>query len=144
MLSDITVTEAGPEEIDAIYALAEELIRRYEDGSRVPLEEALSWTRRKIEKKIREYRVIRCNGRKAGYYRFCRDDGGMELDDLYVLEPFRNRGIGTWVIRRCCESTPLPVSLCVFRENSGAVALYRRLGFAVKERIDENRYPGYP
>ena len=139
MFRDITVTEAGPEEIDAIYGLAEDLIRQYENGAQVPLDEALAWTRRKIEKKIHEYRVVRYGGRKAGYFRFCREGKGMELDDLYILEPFRNRGIGSWIVERCCRSTILPVSLCVFRENTGAVALYRRLGFEIKERIDENR-----
>ena len=131
---------AGPEDAEAVFRQAEELIRRYEDGKQIPLEEALSWTRRKIQNKLHEYRVIRYKGETAGYFRFCREGEGMELDDLYILPLFQNRGIGSFIVDSCCRSTNLPVSLCVFRENTGAARLYQRLGFRVTGTIGDNRY----
>ena len=62
----------------------------------------------------------------------------LEIDDLYIFPEFQNQGIGTAVIRKCCESR-LPVMLYVFTRNTGAFALYRRLGFRVTETIGNSR-----
>ena len=87
----------------------------------------LAWVRRKIEENIAEYRRILRDGIHVGYYRLAPDDDGRELDDLYIFPEFQNRGIGTAVIRQCCAQGP--VNLYVFTKNTGALALYRRLGF---------------
>lgn len=67
-------------------------------------------------------------------------DGVMELDDLFILPDFRGRGIGSAVIRRCCEESALPVQLYVFQRNRGAFRLYERMGFRVVREINDSRY----
>ena len=53
---------------------------------------------------------------------------------------FRNRGIGSAVIKKCCMSVNEPVILYVFIRNERAVSLYKRLEFKVIETIGDSRY----
>ena len=136
-----------------IYALAEALIREYEDPGEIDIPAALAWTERKILTHLSEYtRVVR-NGQTVGFFRLHTDETGTELDDLYVLAPFRRSGIGTEILKvdsflnhqidvqlldEIGEKSP--VCLYVFRQNTCALALYQKMGFCVTELIGSTRY----
>lgn len=124
---NLTFTPALPADAGEIFALNDGLIRQYEDLSAIDLPKVLAWVRRKIETNLSEYCRICADGVHVGFFRLCPADGGWELDDLYIFPEFRNQGIGTTVIRDCCARGP--VMLYVFTKNTGALALYRRLGF---------------
>ena len=70
--------------------------------------------------------------------RFVPDGDRMELDDLYVLPAFRDRGVGTAVLRRCLACGK-PVFFYVFTQNTRAVALYEREGFRKIETVSPTR-----
>ena len=97
----------------------------------------LAWVRRKIEENIHEYRRIFLDSAHVGYYRLFTCELGRELDDLYIFPEYQNQGIGTAIITRCCAEGP--VSLFVFTKNTGALALYRRLGFREIQRVGVTR-----
>lgn len=136
---DLIFAPAAAPDIDTIYGLSKDLIDRYENLQDIDYEKVLGWVRRKIETHISEYVCVFADGQKAGYYRFSPSDGRMEIDDLYILPAFRNRGIGTFIIEKCCRETDLPVVLYVFARNTGAFSLYRRLGFRVEQAIGTSR-----
>lgn len=131
---------ADVSDIEAIFSLSKKLIDTYEDIGAIDYDKVIRWLRRKIEGHIGEYVRVRLDGQTAGYYRFCPSEERMELDDLYVLPEFRNRGIGTQIIRKCCAETELPVFLYVFSGNRRAMALYERMGFHIIERAGSTRY----
>ena len=133
--------KASMEDAECIYALCKQLIDAYEDVDRIDYEAVLLWVRKKTERFIDEYTVIYADGRKAGYYRFYKnEDGVYEIDDLYIFPEFQNQGIGSEVISRCCSSVPTPVMLYVFVKNERAVSLYERLGFEVARTVGDSRY----
>ena len=120
-------------DIEHIYRFTKQQIDTYE--------KVLSWVRKKIENRIEEYIVIYENGEKAGYYRFYRnEEGEYEIDDLYIFPEFQNKGIGLFVINKCCCEVNNPVILYVFIRNDRAVSLYKRLGFEVVKNINDSRY----
>ena len=131
---------ALPEDVDTIFRLNMELIDRYEDVQNIPYDDVLNWVRRKIGKAIHTYTRIYADDVHAGYYRFVSGDGEMELDDLYIFPEFQGREIGTRVIEKCCGETEKPVMLYVFIRNTGAWKLYQRLGFEIRENIQDSRY----
>ena len=136
---ELTYAPAAAQDAELIYALSKDLILRHEDLTAIDTEKVLQWVRRKIGENISQYRCVFRNGEKAGYYRLCPAGDRMELDDLYILPPFRNQGIGSAVIKKCCAETNMPIMLYVFTGNTGAMALYRQLGFRVTEAVGPTR-----
>lgn len=136
---DLTYAPASSDDVPEIFAFAEELILRYEDPQAIDVSRALQWTGWKIENHIAEYSRVYYNGEKAGFFRFAPCEIGMELDDLYILPPFRGRGIGTAVVKHCISQTPGPIELYVFTQNTGALGLYRRLGFEITQQVSKTR-----
>ena len=134
----LTYEPARAEDAPVIFGFAKELIERYETDPDLDLEMALGWTKRKIERRIDEYTRVLCDGEVAGYYRFAPDGDKMELDDLYVLPEYRNRGVGTAVLRRCLAQGK-PIYFYVFTGNVRAVALYEREGFRKAEDVSPSR-----
>lgn len=127
-----------PADAPAIFAFARELIETYETDPELDLAMALNWTRRKIEERIGEYTRVLLDDAAVAYFRFVPEGERMELDDLYVLPAYRNRGIGTAILRRC-RAQGKPVFFYVFTENRRAVALYEREGFRITERVSPTR-----
>lgn len=135
----LTFQPATQADIPVIFSFAKELIDTYEDKKQIPYDQVLSWVRRKIEQNISQYTCVYCAQEKAAYFRFYRTQDGWELDDFYVQEHLRGRGIGTKVLENCLQAADGPVSLCVFRKNTGAIRLYERMGFAVKKIVSDTR-----
>ena len=119
-----------------IYRQATQLIDAYEDLSSIDYDRVLSWMERKISRNIEHYTCVTLDGEKCGYY-CLRDDG--ELDDLYVLPQYQNRGIGSRILQRCIRQTSNPLYLYVFLSNEGAIRLYRRFGFEMAEPMSPTR-----
>ena len=137
---ELTFRKAGNEDAERIFQCNKELILQYETLEEINLDYVLSWVQKKISSRIDEYTVICAEGKKAGYYHFFRnEEGELELDDLYIFPEFRNQGIGSVVIKKCCTSVKEPVMLYVFTRNKGAVSLYKRMGFQVTETIKDSR-----
>lgn len=134
---------AGSIDLEPLFELNKSLIEQYEDLSSIDLEKVLAWVRRKLEKKLSEYRAVFLNEQKVGYFRLCEgDDGALEIDDLYVLAPYQGRGVGSEIVRCCikeAERAGKPLMLYVFTENTGAVRLYEKMGFELKEIVSPTR-----
>ncbi len=137
----ITYQTATVCDIEPIYRLCKQLIDDYENLESIDYDKVLKWVRKKIESSIDEYTAVFVSGEKAGYYRFYQNEEGQhELDDLYIFPEYRNRGIGTEIIQKCCLSVNAPVMLYVFIKNEKAVALYKRLGFEIIRTVNNSRY----
>lgn len=137
---ELTFRKAENEDAERIFQFNKEMILQYETLEEINLDYVLSWVQKKISSRIDEYTVICAEGKKAGYYHFFRnEEGELELDDLYIFPEFRNQGIGSVVIKKCCTSVKEPVMLYVFTRNKGAVSLYKRMGFQVTETIKDSR-----
>lgn len=133
----LTFLPASETDIEPIFNLSRNLILKYEDTASIDLLRILAWVRRKIDEHIHEYRRILREGVHVGYYRLFTGELGRELDDLYIFPEYQNQGIGTEIISRCCAQGPL--SLYVFTKNTGALSLYRRLGFREIQTVGSTR-----
>ena len=94
---------------------------------------------KKLEENIAQYTRIVAEGETVGYYCLESREGETELDDFYILPPFRGQGIGTSVLQKCLGEITQPVFLYVFRGNTGAIQLYNRMGFVRAEDVSKTR-----
>ena len=137
---ELSFQTARQEDIEVIFHFNRNLIDQYEDIQAIPYEGVLAWVRQKIEENIHSYTRIYADGHHAGFYRFIPNGDQMELDDLYIFPEFQNQGIGTRILEKCCRESDRPVMLYVFSRNTGARKLYQRMGFEIRETIQNTRY----
>lgn len=82
---------------------------------------------------IEQTRVIRLDGADIGWMQVSESPERIHLHQLHIVPQFRNRGIGTSMIRAILDRARRqgrPAFLNVIRGNR-ALSLYRRLGFRV-------------
>ena len=137
---EIVYEPAKAEDIDMIFSFSKEEITSYENLEKLDYDKILEQVYQDIRDHIKEHMRIVVDGEAAGYFYFHSADRGMELDNLYLFPAYRNRGIGTAVIRKCCSETSGPVFLYVFSKNTEALRLYERLGFCIMEKRRGTQY----
>lgn len=134
----ITYSPALSEDKDAVFTLCKQLIDDYEDTAAIDYEKVIGWIKRKLEKNITSYTRVMVEGKLAGWYSLDKETG--ELDDLYILPQFQGMGLGSAVINKCIAESEKPLWLYVFKKNTRAIGLYRRMGFAIREEVGKTRY----
>ena len=104
--------------------------------------------------KIDEYVITSVNEMFEDYYNIIIDDKiigsillkdmpqGKLIDEIYIEKEFRNNGIGTDIIRKMLENNR-NIYLWVYKENSKAVLLYKRLGFIIVDETESRYYMKY-
>ena len=125
-------------DIENIFLFNKHLIDTYENLENIDYEYVLRWISLKIEKNIHEYTSIYLFDQLVGYYRFHEVEDKMELDDFFVIEEYRNKGIGTAVLKQLIQ-TNKTIFLYVFVKNIHAIRLYERFGFKIIEYIHNTR-----
>lgn len=133
-------TRATKEDVEEICRLADDVILRYEDFHTVNEEKSLGWTHLSIAQNIERFAVIRYQGHKAGYLLLTPGNGRYEINYLFVLPYYQNKGIGTAVIQQCIRDTKGNVQVYVFTGDIGTYSLFEQLGFRAKEVFHRTRY----
>lgn len=131
---------AREEDVLPILALNKGLIDRYEDCAAIDYDRVVNWVHENIRERLSTFSRVVVDGETAGYFSLGPSEGALELDSLFVLPRFQNRGIGTKIVRYCQEQAEDTLFLYVFKENTGALRLYKRLGFEV---VTEARNTAY-
>lgn len=138
----LTFEPAAEEDIDVLFQLNKALVDEYEDLSSIDYDYVMDWIRKNIEENLEDFRRVLADGKLAGFYCLTVTEhiDCAELDSLFVLPEYRNRGIGTAVLRECMETCMFPISLYVFKKNTGAIRLYERMGFQITSEPSDSRY----
>lgn len=65
------------------------------------------------------------------------------IDEKFVEEQYRNKGIGTSIIKDVVSKSNSNVYLWVYKDNIKAFNLYNKIGFNIKEETDSRYYMEY-
>lgn len=88
-----------------------------------------------IEKEYEKYRIIQVRKKDIGCLFVRPYEDGALLSEIYLLEEYRNQGIGTSLIKDVLNQYKI-VYLWVYKENIKVISLYEKLGFKRKEETD--------
>ncbi len=139
-----TVRGAGSRDLDVLLALVEQ----FQAFERIPFDSET--TRRGLSRLIDEPHLgqillAETDGGAIGYaimtYGYDLEFGGMDayLTDLYLVEPERDRGVGTWLLSQVEEAARRAdvraLHLMVAPSNHRAHHVYYRSGFRASPRL---------
>ncbi len=91
-----------------------------------------------IPVEITDYKIIMCNKNKVGCLLVAKKDDGAILDEIYLEEEYRNKGIGKDIIKNILKNNSI-VYLWVYKKNIKAISLYKKMKFKIINKT-ENRY----
>lgn len=95
-----------------------------------------------VPKLIDVYCNIMVDNKIIGCLLLTNKDDGKLLDEIYLEKVYRNKGIGTEIIRDILSNNDI-VYLWVYKKNDKAISLYRKLGFNVIEETESRYYMRY-
>ena len=95
-----------------------------------------------VPKLINDYCNIIVDNKIVGCLLLTNKDDGKLLDEIYLEEEDRNKGIGTEIINDILNNNDI-VYLWVYKENEKAISLYKKLEFNVIEETESRYYMKY-
>lgn len=95
-----------------------------------------------VPKLLDNYSNIVVDGKVVGCLLVTLENDGVLLDEIFIDEEFRNKGIGTSIINNILNNNDI-VYLWVYKKNVKAIALYKRLSFNVVSETDSRYYMKY-
>lgn len=95
-----------------------------------------------IPNKIKKYKLIMYEDKIIGCLLVENYDYGVLLEEIYLIDEYRNRGIGTDIIRKIISKNN-SIYLYVYKLNVNAISLYKKLGFNIIQETETRYYMQY-
>ena len=131
---ELKFVRASSEDIEDLYFRLKETLMYYQPYDN-DLEPELTRIYKRLKTHISDYTLVKYRGEKAAYYYFHEENGKMRIDDLYVLQRFRGRGIGSSVLRRCMSETELPIIAELYDADIRSMSLFRHHAFLRTDQL---------
>lgn len=89
---------------------------------------------------IKEYKNIIYNKKIIGSILIRKIDDGLLLDEIFIEKEYRNKGIGSSIIKNYILNNDYNIYLWVYKDNIKSFNLYKKLGFKINEETDSRYY----
>ena len=106
--------------------------------SKEELNRIKEYVNNQVAKELYNYNLVLVDDKVIGCILVSDLEDGKLLDEIYLDDKYRNKGIGSQLIKEVLVNNPI-VYLWVYKDNKEAIDLYSRLGFLVYEET-ETRY----
>jgi len=107
------------------------------------IEKINNYVNETIPKEVDEYKNIVLNKKIIGSFLLTKNGEDLLLEEIFIEEQYRNKGIGESVLRYILSNINNNVYLWVYKDNIKAIKLYNKLGFNIKEETDTRYYMEY-
>lgn len=102
----------------------------------------LEYVHSNVPLELDQYQVIVVDGIVIGSLLLTEKDNYTFLDEIYLEEEYRNKGIGKDILKNILSHYD-KVCLWVYQFNQKAISLYQRLGFQIVEKTETRYYMEY-
>lgn len=134
-----TLKPATEDDVSTLYKWKYDTIVKYAPKNNPQLLEDINfYCSRETRAQLSKYQVIYVGKDKAGSLLVYPKKDAKFIDEIYITNKHRGKGIGTDIIKTL-QSNNDKLVLNVYKKNTSAIALYERLGFVLSEDIDEDR-----
>ncbi len=105
------------------------------DLDKEEVEKINNYVNKTISNQIFEYKNIVLNNIIVGSFLITKNENGLLLDEIFIEEQYRNKEIGTSIIKDVVSKSNSNVYLWVYKDNIKAFNLYNKIGFNIKEKL---------
>ena len=137
------LVKSSRDDIDRLIEYKKRNIYEYaNDLSKEEIYKINSYVTSEVPKLISNYCNIIVDDKIIGCLLLTDKDNGILLDEIYIEEEYRNKGIGASIIKDVISKNKI-IYLWVYKENLKAISLYKKLGFKVIEETESRYYMKY-
>ena len=137
---EYTLEKSCKDDIERLIDYKKKTIYEYAyDLSQKEIQKIDDYVFNEVSKLLSDYCNIVVDGKIVGCLLVTNIDDGKLLDEIYIEENYRGRGIGSDIIRNVLYDNDI-VYLWVYKANKRAISLYERLGFSVIRETDSRFY----
>ena len=137
------LSKSTDEDINRLIDYKKKTIFEYaKDLSENEINKINNYVKNNVPKLLNNYSNIVVDNKIVGCLLLTNKDDGKLLDEIYLEEEYRNKGIGTDIIKDILNNNNI-VYLWVYKENEKAISLYRKLGFNIIEETESRYYMKY-
>ena len=140
---DYKLIKSSNDDIEKLIDYKKKTIFEYaKDLSENEINKINNYVKNNVPKLLNNYSNIVVDNKVVGCLLLTDKDDGTLLDEIYLEEEYRNKGIGTNIIKEVISNNDL-IYLWVYKENIQAISLYKKLGFVVIEETESRYYMKY-
>ena len=140
---DYKLVKSPNEDINRLIEYKKKTIFEYaKDLSEEEINRINNYVNTEVPKSIKDYSNVIVDDKVIGCLLLTNKDDGILLDEIYLEEEYRNKGIGSSLIKDVLYNNDI-VYLWVYKANEKAISLYKRLGFNVIEETETRYYMKY-
>lgn len=137
------LSKSSEKDINRLIEYKNRTIYQYaKDLSNEEIDKINKYVTSEVPKLINDYCNIIVDNKIVGCLLLTNKDDGKLLDEIYLEEEYRNKGIGTEIINDILNNNDI-VYLWVYKENEKAISLYKKLEFNVIEETESRYYMKY-
>lgn len=135
---DYKLVKSSIDDIERLIKYKKNTIYEYaENLSSEEIKKINDYISNNVPKQINNYYNIVIENKVIGAILLTNKDDGILLDEIYIEENYRNKGIGTDIIKSILNNT---VYLWAYKRNTKAIKLYKKLGFKIIEETEHRYY----
>ena len=137
---DYKLIKSSNDDIEKLIDYKKKTIFEYaKDLSENEINKINNYVNNNVPKLLNNYSNIVVDDKVVGCLLLTDKDDGTLLDEIYLEEKYRNKGIGTNIIKEVINNNDI-IYLWVYKENIQAISLYKKLGFVVIEETESRYY----
>lgn len=137
IIYNYTLENSSIEDIDRIkYYKLKSIVDYAKNLSDEEMNKIDAYIQSNVPKQLKDYKNIKYNDKVIGCLLVSNDKNKILLDEIYLEKEYRNKGIGTSIIKKIINSSNKSVVLWVYKNNTNALNLYLKLGFKVIDETD--------
>lgn len=110
-----------------------ENIKDVSDDERVKI---LSYVDRYMARFLKDFKIITVGETKCGCFLLRDYEDGVLLDEIFLIPEYREWGIGMHIINDILSKNKITY-ICVYKNNTRAIKLYKKLGFVIYNDRDK-------
>ena len=140
---DYKLIKSSNDDIEKLIDYKKKTIFEYaKDLSENEINKINNYVKNNVPKLLNNYSNIVVDDKVVGCLLLTDKDDGTLLDEIYLEEKYRNKGIGTNIIKEVINNNDI-IYLWVYKENVQTISLYKKLGFNVIEETESRYYMKY-
>lgn len=137
------LVKSSNKDIDRLIEYKKKTVYEYaKDLAKEDIDRINNYIIKEIPNLINDYYNIVFNNKIVGCLLLTRKDNVNLLDEIYIEKDYRNKKIGTSIIKDILKNNDT-VYLWVYKDNKKAISLYERMGFNICRSTDTRYYMGF-